>query len=198
FQIVSQSLQYSRYLKLYSQTVHFPKQNKIIDYDIVGHNLKHQFIVCCVYHSATKTFTLIQEYSQGNNNLLFGFVSGGFDNKKHLDIDACVKAEVLEEVGYSDGKLVNLLDYFNNEKRNIGKESEGILEIKWGTNKFYPYLLIDPILSKKENERELDYEEYIKIIENITLEELEEYILNGKFYLPSTQTWFMVKKYLNL
>jgi hypothetical protein len=184
FEIVEQKETYKRYLTLQNRTVKFPN-GKIIEWDVVGHSTKHlpNFVVVFPFDLKTKTTTLIQEYCQGTNELLYTFASGGFDYGKHKTLEDCIRAEMSEEVNLKGGEIVNLLP----------EGHEGISEVKWCVNKFWPVLVIDPKID--HNPLPKDYEEYIIVHRNVSLERLEELILEGKLLLPSVQTAYIgIKK----
>lgn len=42
--------------------------------------------------------TLLREFSQGINDMLWVLPTGGFDPKKHASLKACAQAELSEEV----------------------------------------------------------------------------------------------------
>jgi hypothetical protein len=47
--------------------------------------------------------TLVREYSQGVNEMVYCLPTGGFDAKKHSSVEACGRAELSEEVGLAAG-----------------------------------------------------------------------------------------------
>ena len=75
------------------------------------------------------------EYAQGPDEHLYTFPSGGIDPKKHSNPKQAATMELSEEAHLKEGNLIPLLPI----------ESNGISELKWGTNKFIPFLVIDAL-----------------------------------------------------
>lgn len=71
---------------------------------------------------------------------------------------------------------------------------DGISELKWGKNRFIPYLCINPV--KDENPLERDAEEYMEIVHDMTIKDLKNSITRAEMMLPSVQTTWMALEYL--
>jgi 8-oxo-dGTP pyrophosphatase MutT (NUDIX family) len=65
--------------------------------------------------------------------MLYTFPSGGIDSKKHLNSQEAAEMELSEEAQLKGGFWIPLMPANHN----------GISELKWGTNKFIPYLVLD-------------------------------------------------------
>lgn len=91
----------------------------------------------------------------------------------------CAQHELSEEMNLTGGNFIPLLK----------NDSEGISELKWGVNTFFPFLCIDP--QEDLNPMKRDDEEYIIVHNNVTLTELKLLILEGKLCMPAVQTTIM-------
>ncbi|KAI8915651.1 hypothetical protein EDD86DRAFT_196539 [Gorgonomyces haynaldii] len=182
FEIISQQLLFSRYLKLTNRTTQF--NQKRIEWDVVGHQHKNPcFTVVFPFFTATKTVRVLREYAQGPNLVLYNLVSGGFDQQKHKDIQETAVHELSEEAFLKGGEWVQLLP----------SGHLGISELKWCTNRFMPFLCLNPIVDESPKPR--DEEESIEI-QDLTLDELDAVIHRGEMMLPAVQTTLMALKYL--
>ncbi|TPX34327.1 hypothetical protein SmJEL517_g02987 [Synchytrium microbalum] len=130
-----------------------------------------------------KTTELVIEYSQGTNDMNYTFSSGAFEPKKHKDMLEAAKHELSEEAGLAGGEWIQLSDNVN-----------GIAELKWGRNRFVPFLVIDPVAD--ETPRAKDAEELIEMRNNVSPADLKKAILKGQLRLPSVQTWIMAEDVL--
>ena len=171
-------IQLKSILNLYT-VVKYPDA-KEISWDIVGH--KHSQFVCVFpFFTKTSTTQILQEYAQGTNQLSYTLPCGGYEPEKHDNILQCAKSELNEEARLTGGQWIRLT------------EGEGIAEVKWCKNRFIPFLVIDPEEIGGDVAMQRDEEEYINIIKNLSMEEVDEKILNGEFMLPSVQTCIMAK-----
>ncbi|KAJ3210419.1 hypothetical protein HDU67_005332 [Dinochytrium kinnereticum] len=136
---------YKRFLRMWQRTVQFP--NGPVEWDIVGHDVPNPtFCVMFPFSTATKTTTLILEYMQGINGVRYSFPAGGFDPKKHRTREDTAREELSEEARLANGKLIPLLP----------EGTDGIMELKWCTNKFLPYLVLDPIADSNPRPRDAE------------------------------------------
>lgn len=83
------------------------KQGAVHDYDIIGHpKANFHFTVTFPYHRPTSgrwqdgEVTLIKEYAQGVNGMVYCLPTGAFDPRRHGDYEACARAELSEEVSH--------------------------------------------------------------------------------------------------
>lgn len=153
--------------------------------------------------------TLVREYAQGElhscpcrrtlsvtgpNALVYTLPAGLYDRKKHSSVQDCAASELSEEARLTGGEWVRLLPEGHN----------GISELKWCTNRFVPFLVIDPTRDRDPLPR--DDEEFIRVQEHVPLARLKELILrcvvrqlsklaltrrSGELMLPSVQTTMM-------
>lgn len=72
--------------------------------------------------------------------------------------------------------------------------SDGISELKWGKNRFIPYLCLNP--STDANPLARDAEEYMEVVNDVPVKEVESFITRGEMMLPSVQTSWMALIYL--
>ncbi|EFJ46688.1 hypothetical protein VOLCADRAFT_118065, partial [Volvox carteri f. nagariensis] len=142
FDITEDRPVYKRYMTMYDRVVTFTPDNgepHCLHYDVVGHpSCSFCFAVALPFHPATETtlaqVTVVREYAQGPNRLMYCFPSGGFDPRKHGSLRQCAEAEMAEEGMLVGGEVVSLLP----------EDHPGQSELKWSRNTFKPFLMIDP------------------------------------------------------
>jgi hypothetical protein len=82
-ELKSDTVSYKRYLTVRSRIVAYP-DGRQVDWDIVGHSTPNPaFCTVFPYNSVSRKVTLLVEYCQGPNEMLYNLVSGGFDARKH-------------------------------------------------------------------------------------------------------------------
>lgn len=91
-----------------------------------------------------------------------------------------------EEAHLKEGEWINLLPKDHS--------ADGISELKWGKNRFIPYLCLNPRLDESPLAR--DAEEYMEVVNDVDVKELESFITRGEMMLPSVQTAWMALVYL--
>eukprot|EP00878_Enallax_costatus_P027733 GHUV01029882.1.p1 GENE.GHUV01029882.1~~GHUV01029882.1.p1 ORF type:complete len:164 (+),score=6.55 GHUV01029882.1:542-1033(+) len=97
---------------LHINLVVFFLQCRVLDFDVVGHpRANFCFAVTFPYHSYKDgrkggEVTLIREYAQGPNALMYCLPTGGLDPRRHADVAECAARELSEEVC-----TLNQLDY---------------------------------------------------------------------------------------
>lgn len=116
--------------------------------------------------------------------MLKTFVAGGVDSKKHVSILEAAQHELSEEARLCGGKWIPLLP----------EGHPGVSELKWGRNRFFPFLCIDPVLDP--NPRARDLEEKIDVLSNVSLKEFKDMVLQGTVMLPAVQTSIMALDWL--
>lgn len=72
---------------------------------------------------------------------------------------------------------------------------DGISELKWGKNRFIPFLCLDPV--KDENPMQRDAEECIEVVHDVSISNLKSFITKAEMMLPSVQTTWMALEYLD-
>ncbi|KAG2451992.1 hypothetical protein HYH02_003763 [Chlamydomonas schloesseri] len=181
-------LVHRRYMAMYDRSVQFTSttgQSHTVQYDVVGNpHLDFRFSVAFPFHPATATspaqVTLVREYAQGPNALMFTLPCGGFDPRRHTSLRHCAIAEMREEAMLVGGEVVDLLP----------EDHPGQSELKWSRNKFKPFLFInprfDPSGCASRDEEELTIE-----VVRVTIPELYGIILGGQMMLPSVFATFL-------
>ncbi|CAI5526437.1 unnamed protein product [Closterium sp. Naga37s-1] len=154
---------------------------KVVEYDIVSSASSH-FICVLPFHSATQSVTLLKEYAQGANSLLYTVPCGGLSSS-HTSLEDCVRSELSEEARLRGGQLVRL----------IPEDHPGLLEVKWCKNRFTPFLVIDPLPDLTPLPR--DPEEFIQVL-HLPAQDLDRLALGGDMLLPSVVTCTMAMQYL--
>lgn len=192
FRIVKEELKYSRYIQVFNRVVEHPPQSsqpplspadRIIEYDVVGARTEScHFVAVIPYHSSSKTVTLISEYAQGANELVYGVPCGGLSNK-HTSLEDCATKELSEEAFLKGGRLIRLLP----------ESHPGLLEVKWCKNRFTPFLVIDP--EHDTNPHPRDLEEFINL-QKVDIPTLKKIMFGGDMMLPSIVSCGMALEYL--
>lgn len=192
FDIISETPSYQRYLTVYNRRVRYPSTGTgnahnaglEVEYDVIGHPKSNfQYAVVFPYHPGSNKedwqdgeVTLIKEYCQGVNEVMYSLPAGAFDATKHKTPEDCAWAELNEEAHLKGGKMYPVLD------ANIG-----VPEVKWCRNVFTPFIVIDP--ASDENPSNRDTEEWIEI-ERMDIKTLRKAMKSGKMLLPSVTTCF--------
>lgn len=109
---------------------------------------------------------------------MYGFASGGYEPSKHSSVLDSAQCELSEEMRLTGGEWIPLWS-----------GDDGIPELKWGRNRFWPYLVVDP--ERDEQPKDRDPEEFIQIHSGISVDRLHEIIMTGELMLPSVQTAWM-------
>eukprot|EP00198_Chlamydomonas_reinhardtii_P009948 XP_001699285.1 predicted protein [Chlamydomonas reinhardtii] len=188
FDVKEDRVIYKRYVTVYDRAVEFTSddgQPHTLHYDVVGHpQSHHQFSCSFPFHPATATtpaqVTVVHEYAQGPNALMYSLPCGGFDPRKHKSLRECAIAEMREEAMLVGGEVVELLP----------EGHPGQSELKWSRNKFKPFLFIDP-QPDPSGHAARDAEEHTIEVMRVTIPELYRLIHSGKMMLPSVYAAFL-------
>jgi len=183
FRVVAESVAYKRYLTVFDRTVEFPAPADAAPgaararfaYDVVGHpRAQCHFVAVLPFHSGPEAaVTLVREFAQGPNALVWSLPAGGVDPARHASLEDTAAAELSEECHMLPGTLVRLTP----------DTHPGFLETKWCCNRYTPYLCIDPVPDPAPGAR--DAEESAMTIHRVPLSRLEE-LLYGDDVLPPT------------
>ena len=197
FVIVGEEIKFARYLTFYNQTVRFPAttetpQGEEHEFDIIGHpRANFHFCVTFPFHPAASGrwqdghVTLVREYCQGINELVYCLPTGAFDPRKHKTYEDCATAELSEEAHLKGGKLLKLLE-----------QGVAVPEVKWCRNKFTPFIVIAPEVDSAPGQR--DKEEFIQIV-RVSIPELKKIMRSGEMLLPSVTTcWWALEHLMDL
>ncbi|CAI5962005.1 unnamed protein product [Closterium sp. NIES-64] len=159
----------------------WPQQ--VVEYDVVAAKTKSCHFVCVLpFHSKTQTVTLLKEYAQGANALVYTVPCGGYTDN-HTSLEDCARRELSEEAKLCGGQLIKL----------VGDDHPGLLEVKWCKNRFTPFLVIDPQDDSDPLPRDL--EEFIEV-HRVPVGDLQGMALSGDMLLPSVVTCTMALQYL--
>ncbi|KAG2441566.1 hypothetical protein HXX76_003187 [Chlamydomonas incerta] len=186
-------LVHRRYLAMYDRTVQFTSttgQAHAVQYDVVGNpHMDFRFTVAFPFHPATAKapaqVTLVREYAQGPNALMFTLPCGGFDPVRHTSLRHCAIAEMREEAMLVGGEMVDLLP----------EDHPGQSELKWSRNKFKPFLFIDPRYDPSGCASRDEEELTIEVV-RVTIPELYSIIQSGQMMLPSVFAAFLALEVL--
>lgn len=204
FKIASESVVYDRYMTVYNRRVEFPRQEKNSnglttstgveshEFDVVGHpKASFHFCISFPYHPPKNTsdhwsegeVTLIKEYAQGPNALVYGLPAGSFHKESHKTLEGCAMAELSEEAHLCGGSIHRLLD----------EDCPGIPEVKWCCNRFTPFIVFDP--KQDEDPGHRDSEEYIEI-KRMKIRDVKKMLHSGNLLLPSVTTCYWAFEWL--
>ncbi|CAO3630059.1 unnamed protein product [Cunninghamella echinulata] len=135
------------YIYLWNRQTQF-KNGRIIEWDVVGHHTPYPtFVVVFTYDTAKKTTCILKEYAQGTNEIKYTCVAGSVDRRKHQSPLDSAKHELSEEARLKNGEWICLLPE---------EQKDGISELKWGRNRFVPYLCINPERDDQPKQRDLE------------------------------------------
>ncbi|GBF98548.1 hypothetical protein Rsub_11878 [Raphidocelis subcapitata] len=188
FEISTEEILHKRYLTLYNRRVRFTAPghdvSRDVNFDVVGHpQSAFRFAVTFPFHPYRDRkggeVTVIREYAQGPNSLMYCLPTGGFDPRKHTDLEACAKAELSEEAWLKGGRWLPLL----------APDHPGLAEVKWCVNRFRPFLVVDPVADADPGSRDL--EEVTLEVLRMPLEEFRALMISGDMLLPSIATSYL-------
>ncbi|KAI8098836.1 uncharacterized protein BX664DRAFT_344970 [Halteromyces radiatus] len=184
--ILVETISHKRFITVWNRQTQF-KDGRIIEWDVVGHHTPYPtFVVVFTFNTKTKTTSILKEYAQGTNEIKYTCVAGSVDRRKHQSPLESAQHELSEEARLTGGEWICLLPE---------GQKDGISELKWGRNRFVPYLCIDP---QQDNEpRQRDEEECIQVVNNVEIDDLKRFITKGEMMLPSVQTSWMALEYLS-
>ncbi|OBZ87778.1 hypothetical protein A0J61_04182 [Choanephora cucurbitarum] len=184
--VLSEQIIHKRFITVWNKTTQFD-DGRVVEWDVVGHNTPYPtFVVVFTFDTKKKTTTILKEYAQGTNEVKYTCVAGSFDRRKHANILEAAQHELSEEAHLKGGEWINLLPEDHS--------ADGISELKWGRNRFIPYLCLDPVQDDAPMAR--DAEEYIQVVRDVSIEDLKKFITKAEMMLPSVQTTWMALEYL--
>lgn len=204
FTITSETAVYDRYMTVYNRRVEFPSQEQgsnglttsrpgqTHEFDVVGHpKASFHFCISFPYHPPADPsahwsegeVTLIREYAQGPNALVYGLPAGSFHKESHKTLEGCALAELSEEAHLCGGSIHRLLD----------EDCPGIAEVKWCCNRFTPFIVCNPQQDTDPGHR--DTEEFIEI-KRMKISDVKKILRSGDLLLPSVTTCYWAFEWL--
>lgn len=169
FEILDEKTLFHRYQTVYQRDVRYP-DGTIVSYDILGTphtDFKSVFVF--PYHTATRTVTMLREYAPGQNSIHPAFVAGMYEPAKHASlVDAAVK-ELSEEAQLKGGRLIPLSQACTPAD-------------KYSRNEFWFFLAVDCVKDTQPAQR--DAEEWIEIVQDVSLEEVRNLVNEGRLNTP--------------
>ncbi|RUS19782.1 hypothetical protein BC937DRAFT_86917 [Endogone sp. FLAS-F59071] len=192
---------YKRYLTVWNRRTRYA-DGREVEWDIVGHDIPTPTFVCVfTFDTKKKETCLIKEFCQGTNEVVsftrtessrhkvpltkYTCAAGAYDRKKHTSPLDTAQQELSEEARLTLGTWISLLP---------PAQPQGISELKWGRNRFIPYLVLDPIVDSAPLAR--DVEEYMEVRSGVPISKFREMVMRGEVLLPSVQTGWMAIEWL--
>lgn len=165
-----------RWRSIFTRTVQFPEEPEI-EFDIVSANYGDYSVLVFIWDTSTKTATLIREYHPGPHEWKWGVVAGAYEPNKHSSAMDAAKCEVEEEARLVGGKWIPLLQ----------TPDLSVPHDKYGTNRFFPWLVLDCSVVKDEAAaRPRDAEETIVVMRGISEKRLRDLLNNAMLNVPSS------------
>ncbi|KAI8334750.1 hypothetical protein BC941DRAFT_462242 [Chlamydoabsidia padenii] len=184
--VLVETISHKRFITVWNRQTQF-SDGRIIEWDVVGHHTPYPtFVVVFTYNTESKTTCILKEYAQGTNEIKYTCVSGSVDRRKHQSPLESAQHELSEEARLTGGEWISLLPE---------DQPDGISELKWGRNRFVPYLCINP--HQDDQPRQRDEEECIQVVDKVDIKHLKSFITKGEMMLPSVQTSWMALEYLS-
>ncbi|KAI8074550.1 hypothetical protein BC940DRAFT_266506 [Gongronella butleri] len=183
--VLHETISHKRFITVWNRQTQFD-DGRIIEWDVVGHHTPYPTFVCVfTFNTETKTTCILKEYCQGTNEVKYTCVAGSVDRRKHQHALDSAKHELSEEARLTGGEWVCLMPE---------EQPDGISELKWGRNRFVPYLCLNPTPDPQPLRRDL--EECIEVVNDVPIADLKRAITRGEMMLPSVQTSWMALEYL--
>lgn len=146
-------------------------------FSVFGRSDEDVSVFVLPYDTQRKRFTLIEEYHPGPNQKMIGLVAGMFESKHGGSPEKAAIWELSEEARLKMGEDSQLLDM-------APEASGGFSQDKYSSAHFRPFLALNCIPDNRPRPR--DREEDIMIHSDVSPEDLQQMILNGKLNMPST------------
>ncbi|CAO3683760.1 unnamed protein product [Umbelopsis ramanniana] len=183
--ILKDEIVYKRYITVWQRTTRF-EDGREIQWDVVGHDSPlPTFVTVFTFDTNTKTTCILKEYVQGSNEVKYTCTAGSFDRRKHQSLEEAAQHELSEEAQLTGGHWISLCP---------SSQPEGISELKWGKNRFVPYICINP--TPDANPKPRDAEEYMEVVRDVSIDDFTQMVMRGEVMLPSVQTGWMAIEWL--
>jgi hypothetical protein len=187
FELLSDTVIYEKWRRLVSRKVRLPS-GRTADFEIVGQSaggtrndeddVTDQAVLIFVWHTATKTATLIREYMPALHRKCLGLAAGMVEADKHAgnstgaDEDnmqwTAAQHELEEECVLTGGQWIRLTE------RPVTMD-------KYSTTALTVYLVLDPVPLEQHLERPRDdTEEGMDVVPNVTVEELLQRMMQAE------------------
>ncbi|CAM9739047.1 unnamed protein product, partial [Choristocarpus tenellus] len=170
FEVLSARNAYSGWRNIVKKDIRMPSGN-IATFDVVDQ--AEPSVAVFVWHTRSKTLTLIKEYAPGRESMMHGVVAGMYEVKKHAGPLEAAKFELEEEAHLTGGTWHSLTESL---KTTVSAD-------KYSTNEFFCWLCVDPEVTTTP--RPLDAEEFIEIERGIALSEAMGMIVRGEMSVVS-------------
>lgn len=195
FRILSQKQIYQKYVTVYDREVRFTSaetgEETDLHFDVAGHpKCDFRCAVVFPFHRygegrAGGEVTIIREYCQGTNEMMYCLPTGGFCPERHSSLEACARAELSEEAHLCGGQWERLLP----------EDHKGIAEMKWSMNRILPFLVIDPEEDTAPGARDVE-EQLVMTSLRVDLKEFKRLLRGGNMTLPSVMTSYYALDFL--
>lgn len=170
FELISQKQIFKRYQTVYQRDIRYPN-GRVVSFDVSGNELSDfRSVFIFPFDTATKTATLIREYSPGRNAEQLSLVAGMFEPSKHTTLEEAARAELSEEARLRDGTLIPL--------------TTGVAADKYSLNKYFYFLALDCV--QDSNPMARDEEEWIHILPGFPLPDIPSLVTRGFLNVPNS------------
>jgi hypothetical protein len=183
--VLSETVTFSRYLTVTDRTVLL--HDATVSFDVVSHpQAGCHFCVVFPYHAQPEpAVTVIREFAQGPNALVWSLPAGGFDPAKHASVEDAGRAELGEEARMAGGAWTPLLPAGH----------PGLPEVKWCANRFTPLLCFGPTPVPPGAAPPRDAEECIAEVRTMPIREFMALLRSGEVLGPSfTTAWLALEE----
>lgn len=173
YTVVSETVVYSRFARMYNRVIRHPGTRGTFGYDILGRVWRNDsFAVVSVipFDTKTGTFTMLKEYNFAHARAVFTFPQGCYQPTKHTSPRTAVLSELNEEAGLGcrDDALVDLLD-----------STEGSPQDKYQREVVHYYLCTSTIPLANGLRQGQDLEEHIIVERHVSVSELKAFVRLG-------------------
>lgn len=174
--VLSETPAYARYLTVTDRTVTL--NGAPTSFDVVSHPRSGgRFVVVFPFHPADPargrphpSVTLVREFAQGPNALVWTLPTGGFEPAKHASLLEAGRAELAEEARLCGGAWESLLP----------DSHPGLPEVKWCANRFTPLLCVGPEAIAAAAAPPRDAEECIAEVVRLSVPDFKALLRSGE------------------
>eukprot|EP00752_Nemacystus_decipiens_P003331 g3082.t1 len=171
FKVLNRDLAYSGWRKIVKKTVRV-EDDKDYVFDVV--HQEEPSVAVFVWHTETKTLTLIKEFAPGREEVAHGVVAGMYEKNKHDSPLQAAKHELEEEAHLLGGTWHTLCD---DAETTVNAD-------KYSSNEFFCWLVVDPEVTSTP--KAMDDEEFIEIKRGVSMQQCMAMLGRGELSVVSS------------